>query len=410
MTVSVEKNLEGQSETPKAQELPRKNHRKRNLWMGAIALFFLILGIIWFTYWIMIGRFYVSTDNAYIHGNLVYLTPQVRGIVKAIYAEDTSLVEEGQLIVSLDPTDYEIALEQNLANLGQTVRQVASLFENVQEQEANIELRQAQLDLALVELNNREALIASYAISKEEYEIYQTNVATAAAQLELAIATYASALSLIEGTTVYTHPQVLAQRAAVKEAYINLQRCNIVSPVTGFISKRSVQLGQEVATGDQLLLIVPLYDLWAEANFKETQLRNIRIGQPVTLTTDIYGSGVEYYGTVVGYQAGTGDAFALLPAQNASGNWIKIIQRLPIRISLDKRALEEHPLMIGLSLYTHVDVHDTSGKVLTTVPVDGQPIYKTDVYNWDAALESIEKTINKIIEENISNERRPDSC
>lgn len=381
-------------------EKKTNHHRKRNLIFIILGVIFLIGGILWFLYYLFVGRFYVSTTDAYVHGNEVLLTPLVPGNVVAIYADDTDLVEEGQLVVALDPTNYRIALEENTQRLAFIVRQISAAFLDVKEQKARIDLQEAELLLARLELFHREGLVGTHAISLEDYETAQKQVAVTTAQLEVAKQLYEKSLALVQGTQVATHPQVQLQAASVREAYINLLRCNLFSPVTGYIAKRKVQVGEQVQVGEPLLMIVPLYDLWAEANFKETQLGAVRIGQPVTFTTDIYGRHVTYYGTVVGFSPGTGDAFALLPPQNASGNWIKIIQRLPVRISIDPQALRENPLMIGLSLHLSVDIQDTSGCKLFPQPVSGYSRYKTDIFNWEAAFKEVNEMVNFIIEEN----------
>ncbi|MCB1181029.1 MAG: HlyD family efflux transporter periplasmic adaptor subunit [Chlamydiia bacterium] len=377
------------------------HHKKRNVWLFAILVIFVFVGLGWFFFWFFLGRFYENTDDCYVHGNQVYITPQVAGSVTAIFVEDTDLIREGQLIATLDTTNYEMTLFEDKAQLAMTVRNVAALFEAVREKKATVAYRKAELIQRELDLSHREGLINSGAISVEEFEDAQTNVLTASAALALAEAELESANVLVQGTTVYTHPDVLKRAAMVRESFINLERCAIRAPVTGYVGKRSVQVGKEVAAGEQLMVVIPLYDLWAEANFRETKIGNIRIGQKVTIWADIYGRDIKYYGTVVGFSPGTGDAFALLPPQNASGNWIKIIQRLPIRVSLSKKELEKNPLMLGLSLHASVDIRETDGDMLSPVPVDGYPIYQTEIFDWTWSFLQINQAIDQIILDNI---------
>lgn len=373
---------------------------RRNRFLYALALIILLLGLGWFLYWLLYGRFYVFTDDAYVHGNQVMLTPQVASGVKAIYADETDLVEKGQLVVELEDNDLELVMEEAKNRLGETVRDVTGLFENVKEQEAMIAVRRAQLIQTQLDLSYRIGLSDTGAISVQEYEQAQTDVEVAQANLALSEVQYAAALKRVEGTTIRTHPQVLDAVYALKEAYLNLIRCQIWAPVTGYVAKRGVQVGDQVSPGEILLMIVPLDYLWVEANYKETRLRHVRIGQPVEYTADLYGDSVTYHGRVIGLQAGTGDAFALLPAQNASGNWIKIIQRVPVRISIDPDALKEHPLLLGLSMQVTVDVHDTDGKMLSPVPTE-TPIYTTEIYREQRRkLEALDPLIEDIISTN----------
>lgn len=384
-----------------SNEVPKPNHRKRNIVLTILAVVFLIVGIAWFLYWIFIGRFYVYTDDAYIFGNQVTLNPQVTGGVVAIYADNTNLVEKGQLVVELDRTPFELDLETKKAALAETVRSVAQLFENVKEKEATLCLRWAELKQKQIDFDHRKNLWQSGAISIEEFEQSQTDVAVALASFDLAERQVISSKLMVEGTTVYTHPDVQKAKSALRQAFLNLIRTRILSPVTGYIAKRSVQVGDQVIEGQTLLSIVPLDFLWLEANYKETQLKYIRAGQPVRYTADLYGREVEYEGKVLGFSAGTGSAFALLPAENASGNWIKIVQRLPIRISIDPEALRKYPLMIGLSMHVYVDIHDTQGYKLPQVPTK-YPVYTTEIFDSQATqLADFDPMIEEIIERNL---------
>ena len=270
----------------------------------------------------------------------------------------------------------------------------------MQAKEAEVVLKAAELRQAELDLKHRKPLVATGAVSIEEFETYQTRVVVAAASVVYAEKELEASRALIVGTTVRTHPLVQEAIVSVKEAYLNLIRCQIWAPVTGFIAKRSVQVGDYVHVGDTLLFIVPLEDIWIEANYKETKIKQIRIDQPVNFTTDIYGGGVKFHGKVVGFQPGSGNAFALLPSENASGNWIKIIQRVPIRVSIDPEEIREHPLLLGLSMRVAVDIRDTAGNMLSETPTF-KPIYTTQIYDRQMEeMESIDPWIESIINEN----------
>jgi membrane fusion protein, multidrug efflux system len=330
-------------------------------------------GFEWFT-----SRNAEVTDNAYVQGNVIQITPQVGGTVTAILADDTDFVKAGQPLVQLDPADAKVALDQAEANLAQAVRQVRTLYANNGSLSAQVTLRQSdiaraqtEIDRATDDLNRRQALSGNGAVSKEELNharsqlaVAQNAMVTAQAGVAAAREQLSSNQSLTDGTNIEGHPSVMAAAAKVREAYLALHRATLPAPVDGYVAKRTVQLGQRVGAGAPLMSIVPLNQLWVDANFKEVQLRNIRIGQPVTLTADLYGKKMEYKGTVAGLGMGTGAAFALLPAQNATGNWIKVVQRVPVRVALDAEQLAKNPLRVGLSMEATIDVSDLSGKTL----------------------------------------------
>ncbi len=384
--------------------------RKKALTTLAVVVVLAALG--WAGYEWLVASHYEDTDNAYVEGNVIQVTPQISGTVIAITADNTDFVRAGQPLVKFDPTDAKVALQQAEANLAQTVRQVRTLYANNGTLQAQIKLREAdvvkaQSDIARArdDLNRRQALAGNGAVSKEELEHARTQLAVAesaqaAAQAGVVAAReqLASNQSMTEGTTIAQHPSVEAAAAKVREAYLATQRATMPAPVDGYVARRSVQLGQRVAAGTPLMAIVPLNQVWVDANFKEVQLRNIRIDQPVTLTADLYGSKVEYKGRVVGLGAGTGAAFALLPAQNATGNWIKVVQRVPVRIALDPQQLAAHPLRVGLSMDATVDVRHKDGKTLADVP-STVPTAQTNVY---AALdEGANADVRRVIAANL---------
>ncbi len=362
--------------SPIAQPAGTNNKRAKALKGVALVV---LLGLAYGGYEWYLGRHEEATDNAYVQGNVVQITPQVGGTVTAIYADDTDFVKAGQPLVQLDPADAQVVLDQAEANLAQAVRQVRTLYANNSSLSAQVAVREtdiarAKTDLARAtdDLNRRQSLVGNGAVSKEELGHAQSQVAAAQNALAAAQAGVSAAReqlssnqTLTEGTHVDSHPSVMVAAAKVREAYLALHRAALPAPVDGYVAKRTVQLGQRVQAGAPLMSLIPLNQLWVDANFKEVQLRTIRIGQPVLLTADVYGKKMEYKGTVAGMGAGTGAAFALLPAQNATGNWIKVVQRVPVRIVLDAQQLAQNPLRVGLSMEATVDVTDQSGKTLS---------------------------------------------
>ena len=330
-------------------------------------------------YWGLVARYAVDTDNAYVQGNVVQITPQVGGTVVAIEVNDTDHVKAGQPLVRLDPVDARVALDQAEAQLAQTVREVRTTFAANKALDATIAARQADLARSeneagrlRADLARRGQLVDGGAVSLEELQHLQASLASARSGQAAAAASLTEAReqltrneALTEGTRVENHPRVLAAAAKYREAWLALKRSEITAPVDGSVAKRSVQLGQRIASGVPIMAIVPLDALWVDANFKESQLADLRLGQPARLTADVYGQHTEYHGHIAGLGAGTGSAFSLLPAQNATGNWIKIVQRVPVRIALEADEVAAHPLRVGLSMEVHDDVHDQSGPLVT---------------------------------------------
>lgn len=344
---------------------------KRKKIMTMIALVFLLMGISYALYWFLVSRFFEETENAYVQGNVVQITSQVPGTITNILADDTDLVKGGQTLISLDTADAEVALAQAEAQLAQTVREVRTLYTAQAQSTANVKLREAELARAQDDLARRKALAGTGAVSAEEIRHAELAVRTAEAAVAAAREQLASGKALTEGTTPADHPNVQRAAAKVQEAMLTQSRSTLIAPVSGEVAKRNAQVGQRITPGTPLMAIVPLDQLWVDANLKEAQLRHVRIGQPVKLTADLYGSKVQYDGKVAGLAAGTGSAFALLPAQNATGNWIKVVQRVPVRIAIDPRQLQQHPLRIGLSMSVEIDVHDQSGAAIAGKPQRG---------------------------------------
>ncbi|HEM8496746.1 TPA: efflux RND transporter periplasmic adaptor subunit [Burkholderia multivorans] len=354
-----------------------QNNGKRKRMMTLLVAVIVIAAIAYGLYYFLVARFHEETDDAYVNGNVVQITPQVTGTVIAVKADDTQTVKAGDPLVVLDPADSQVALQQAEANLAQTVRQVRGLFVNDDQYRAQVALRQSDLSKAEDDLRRRLAVAQTGAVSQEEISHARDAVRAAQASLDAAQQQLASNRALTANTTIASHPNVLAAAAKVRDAYLANARNTLPAPVTGYVAKRSVQVGQRVSPGTLLMSVVPLNAVWVDANFKEVQLKHMRIGQPVELTADIYGSSVVYHGKVVGFSAGTGSAFSLLPAQNATGNWIKVVQRLPVRIELDPKDLDKHPLRIGLSMQVDVNIKDERGDQLVNVP---NTVYQTDVF------------------------------
>ncbi|WP_087753240.1 EmrA/EmrK family multidrug efflux transporter periplasmic adaptor subunit [Paraburkholderia caledonica] len=353
------------------------NSGKRKRMMTLLVIVILIAAIAYGLYYFLVARFHEDTDDAYVNGNVVQITPQVTGTVVAVNADDTQTVKAGDPVVVLDPADARVALDQAEANLAQTVRQVRGLFADDNQYQAQVAQRQSDLSRAQDDLKRRLTVAQTGAVSQEEISHARDAVKSAQAAVEAAQQQLASNRALTANTTIANHPNVQASAAKVRDAYLNNARNTLPAPVTGYVAKRSVQVGQRVSPGTPLMAIVPLGAVWVDANFKEVQLKHMRIGQPVELTADVYGSSVVYHGKVVGFSAGTGSAFSLLPAQNATGNWIKVVQRLPVRIALDPQELEKHPLRIGLSMQADVSIKDENGGQLGNAQ---NTVYQTDVF------------------------------
>jgi len=372
------------TEDDAAAQLKAQRLRKRRLLLRGLVALVVVVGIGWALYHFLVGRWYEGTDDAYVDGNVVQITPQVPGTVISIGADDNDYVRQGQTLVKLDPSDADVALAQAEAALAQAVRKVRGLYSTVHTSKADVAARESAVQQAQADYKRRKGLADSGAISAEELAHARDALTTAQSALAAAQAQLATTNALVSDTEIATHPDVKAAAAAVRAAWLNDQRTTLVAPVSGYVAKRTVQVGQRVQPGTPLMAVVPLHQVWVDANFKETQLQDMRIGQPVALTSDVYGGGVTYHGRVAGLGIGTGSAFSLLPAQNASGNWIKIVQRLPVRIELDPKDLDKYPLRIGLSMNVDVNLHNQSGPMLAK-NAPQHPVFSTDVYAQDRA-------------------------
>ncbi len=387
-----------QADNAKAQDGKKDSNPRKRKFLLLGLLLIVILGALGIWAWHeLYGRWSESTDDAYVNGNVVEITPLVTGTVISIGADDGDLVREGQVLLRFDPSDAEVGLQSAEANLAKTVRQVRGLYSNVDGMKAQLAAQRAEVKRAQDNYSRRKNLAAGGAISQEELSHAQDDLTSAQSALNNLQQQLASSVALVDDTEVSSHPDVKAAAAQLRQAYLADARSTLIAPVTGYVAKRTVQLGQRVQPGTAMMAVIPLDQLWIDANFKETQLGKMRIGQPVEIESDLYGSDVKYSGTIDSLGAGTGSAFALLPAQNATGNWIKIVQRVPVRIHINPDELAQHPLRIGLSTVVDVNLHDQSGPVLAQQPPK-KASFSTTVY--EQQLAEADALIARLIHEN----------
>ncbi|GKW34715.1 multidrug resistance protein A [Pectobacterium carotovorum subsp. carotovorum] len=384
-----------ENQVPQTPQKNKKQQRKRVL--SLLTFIFVVLGCAWLVYWFLVLRHHQSTDDAYVAGNQIQIMAQVSGSVTHVNVDNTDFVKQGQVLVELDQTDAQQAFERAKTGLANSVRQTHQLIINSKQYQANIELRQTELNKAQSDLSRREALGSANAIGREEVQHARDAVATAKAALEVARQQYQANQAMILDTPLEKQPAIQQASVEMRDAWLALQRTKIVSPIDGYVSRRSVQIGARISSTSALMAVVPANHLWVDANFKETQLANMRIGQPATVIADIYGDDVVYQGKVVGLDMGTGSAFSLLPAQNATGNWIKVVQRLPVRIEIDPKQVAEHPLRIGLSALVNVDTANTEGSALAETSRT-TPAYQSDALTLD--LTPVNQEISAIIQAN----------
>ncbi len=307
-------------------------------------------------WWYEVAQRYVSTDDAYVDADSAEITPQINGTILEVPVTDTTHVKRGEVLVRIDPSDSQLALAQAEANYGQAVRHVRQYFANAGEAKAQIAARRSDVTRTRLDFDRRATLAQQNAISAEQLSTARNAYETAEADLVAARETLASQQALIHGSDVDHNPEVLAAKAALDTAKLNLSRTVIRAPFDGVVAQKTAQIGQRVQLGQTLMSVVPVKSAYVDANFKEGQLTHVRAGQVVMLTSDLYGSGVVFHGRVQGLGGGTGAAFAVIPAQNATGNWIKVVQRLPVRVVLDPRELAVHPLRVGLSMTASIDL------------------------------------------------------
>ncbi|WP_036771518.1 multidrug efflux MFS transporter periplasmic adaptor subunit EmrA [Photorhabdus australis] len=390
--------MSANEEVQAPQNLNSSKKRQRSRALVLLTLAFSLLGVAYFFYWFIVLRHHQETDNAYVTGNQIQIMSQVAGSVITVNFDNTDFVKSGSVLVQLDPRDTELALEKAKTALASSVRQTHQRMINSKQYLANIALRRSELTRVQSDLSRREILGAQKVIGKEELQHAREAVTSAQAALDVAIEQYNANQAIILDTPLEKQPTVEQAATDVRNAWLALQRTKIVSPIDGYVSRRSVQIGAQINKNTPLMAIIPAYDMWIEANFKETQLADMRIGQPAEITSDFYGEDKIFNGKITGLDMGTGSAFSLLPAQNASGNWIKVVQRLPVRIELDPEQLEKYPLRIGLSTKVRVDTAHSDGQVLsnqtrtksayqtTALTIDMSPANKivTDIINNNA--------------------------
>jgi len=392
----VEKNMSANAENSAPQQAVNKKGKRKSL-LILLTLLFIVLAVAYGIYWFLVLRHYEETDDAYVAGNQVQIMAQVSGSVTKVWADNTDFVKKGDVLVTLDPTDAQQAFEKAQTELASSVRQTHQLMINSKQYQANIELQKTALAQAQSDLNRRIPLGSANLIGREELQHARDAVTSAQAQLDVAIQQYNANQAMILGSKLEDQPAVKQAATEVRNAWLALERTKIVSPITGYVSRRAVQPGAQISPTTPLMAVVPATNLWVDANFKETQLAHMRIGQPATVVSDIYGDDVKYTGKVVGLDMGTGSAFSLLPAQNATGNWIKVVQRLPVRIEIDAKQLEQHPLRIGLSTLVEVNTSNRDGQVLAN-QTRSEPIYESNAR--EISLEPVNTLINDIVRAN----------
>ena len=398
---ATESDTPGNQATAESKDggMAAKNPAKRRKILIIVALVFIVAAVVWLLLWKLVFSTRETTDDAYVGGNQVAISAQVSGTVIAILADDTQHVEAGQVLVKLDNTDASVRLAQAEASLAQAVRQVRQQTDSASGGDAAVAERQVDLKKAQADLQRRLPLVAQQAEAPETIQHLRDAVAQARAALGTAQAQASAQHASIAGTDIANNPSVLQARANYRAMWVAAQRNAIYAPVSGYVAQRSVQVGNSVQAGQQLMTVLPLHNLWIDANFKESQLRHIRIGQPVKIESDMYAGSVEYHGKVIGLGAGTGSVFSLLPAQNATGNWIKVVQRVPVRITLDNGELDRHPLRIGLSSDVTVDITDDRGPVLAAPDGSRAPIAQTSVYDQMASKADAEA--DRVIQANL---------
>ncbi|EPM45113.1 HlyD family efflux transporter periplasmic adaptor subunit [Pseudomonas syringae] len=383
--------------TSAASQEKKPNSGKRKLLLTGLAIIVVLCGLAIWGWYHFYGQWNEETDDAYVNGNVVEITPLVTGTVISIGADDGDLVHEGQVLLQFDPSDAAVSLQSAEANLGKVVRQVRGLYSNVDGMKAQLAAQRTAVQTAQDNYNRRRSLAAGGAISQEELSHARDSLTSAQSALNNIQQQLSTSVALVDDTVVSSHPDVKAAAAQLRQAFLANARSTLVAPVTGYVAKRSVQLGQRIQPGTATMAVIPLDQLWIDANFKETQLGKMRIGQPVEISSDLYGSDVKYSGTIDSLGAGTGSAFALLPAQNATGNWIKIVQRVPVRVHINPEELAQHPLRIGLSTTVEVNLHDQSGPVLAQ-QARKQAAFSTQVYAEQLA--DADALITRLIHEN----------
>jgi membrane fusion protein (multidrug efflux system) len=395
MKIDTETNTTAATVKPDLPRPLQNGNRRRG--MVRLAIIFTLLGIAAFVWWFLVVRNHETTEDAYVSAHIVLITPQIGGTVTAVDVDDTQVVHAGDVLVRLDPVDAQLALNQAETALAQSVRELRGVYANLSTLDESVKVREAELARVADLLNRRQSLAGTGAVAQEEIDQASEAVKSARAALQVAREQKHAASVQTEDLRIEENPAVLRAASKLEEAYVALSRTTLRAPLDGVIARRSVQVGQRIAPGSPLMAVVPVNDVWVDANFKEVQLREMRIGQPVRLHADLYGGKVEYDGRVAGMAAGTGGVFSLLPAQNATGNWIKVVQRVPVRIELNPDQVKAHPLRAGLSVEADVNVRDGQGLSLPPPTANAAPLASVD----EAGLKAAHERVAKIIRDNL---------
>jgi membrane fusion protein (multidrug efflux system) len=370
--------------------------KKRNNILFFLIIVFVISGISYATYYKKYAQFYETTDNAYVKQNITFVTPQIYGVVDKVNIDVTQVVKTGDILAHLDSKDAQIAFKKAKNDLAQSVRQIKKSYKQKDEIKSEIRLYKVLFEKAKEDFYRNQSLIKNKVISKEKFDNSKYAYNEAKERLQITKNRYMSLMAMINDKIITQNPQIKKAILGVEKSYINLKRCDILAPTDGVIAKKNLSVGSNVTPGTTLVAIVPQEGFWVDANYKETQLKNIRLGQSVKLYADVYGEEVEYIGKVEGISAGTGSVFSLLPAQNATGNWIKVVQRVPVRIKLDQKELQKHPLHVGNSMEVIIDTHNRKKKRLENLK---KPAYSSDLYA--TALKDAKKIAKEVIKQNL---------
>ena len=380
---------------PTGKLLLQKKRKKVTFVYWGIILLLIIAAAL---YWVLVLHHIAYTNDAYVTGNLVKITPLKQGFVTAIHTDDTYLVKQGQLIIELDSTDAKIALEQAKKELAIAVREICQAFHQLFALRNEIETKKAEFIRSAQDYQHRADVLAAEGVSLEDFQHALAAIRETYFSLKATESHFHQSLAFVQNTSIKNHPLVQSAADSVRDKWVQLYRCKIYSPVDGLTAQRTVQVGMWVPQGKPLLSVIPLDQIWLNANFKETQLERMKIGQPVSITSDVYGSNVVYHGHILGLPGAAGNAFSLLPPENLSGNWIKIVQRLPVRVGFDPEELKKHPLRIGLSMEARVDLDDQEGLLIPTSS-EGSPTYETSIFSHEETGDH--ELIHSIIYENL---------
>lgn len=381
-----------------SEAAPSNKTKNRKKGLSIFILLLIVSGILAAFYWLFFLKDIESTEDAYVGGNQIMVSGQVAGNVAKINVDNMDKVRAGDILIELDDTNAKLSFEQAQSNLANAVRQIKQLEFTVQQLQAAVNANEITLAQAQGNLNRRVQLEKSGAIDQESFQHAKEAVALAKANLSSSQNQLAANQALLLARPLMQQPQIQNAVAAVKQAWLNLQRTQIKSPIDGYVARRSVQVGQAVSVGSPLMAVISTEQMWLDANFKETQLTDMRLGQPAEVHFDLYGKDKVFHGTVVGIDIGTGSAFSLLPSQNASGNWIKVVQRIPVRIQLDAQQIAENPLRIGLSATVKVNVANKDGAFLREIDAP-RTHYTTDTLHYDES--AVDSLIQSIIEQNL---------